>query len=257
MTHLKSKLISFFTNLGLKFMNEDLKISYMILNCRPSQISEIVIVPIVKFIINKFKNNLSNVSMHGITYKGKYNGKVISIVPATMGAPAAAVLMEALNKTKAKYILKVDYCGGLTPDINIGDILVADKAICGDGTTTHYNNNLKFIESDPDLLFGLQKFFDQKKIKFKTGPIYTTDAIFRETEELLNEAKKLGAISIDMETSILYLLGKLYDKKVISINIVSDKPDPKKKFDLKINSQLIDNMELLVKSVLEFVSGFS
>ena len=254
MVNLKSKFISFFANLGLKFMNEDFKISYMILSCKPSVISNIVIIPVVDMIIQKFKNHLKNLKTHGKTFKGNYNDIIVSIVPTTVGAPAAAILMEALNCTKAEYIFKIDFCGGLTSDIRIGDIIIANNAICADGTTPHYEINEKIITGDKELLNELKQFFDVNKIDYIVGPIYTTDGFFKETEELLNKARNLGAIAIDMESSVIYLLGKLFNKKVLSINIVSDIPDPEKKFDLNINSRMIDNMDILVKRILDFIS---
>jgi len=252
MTSLKSRILAFLANLGLKLMSEDSKITYMILNCKPTTLSEIVITPIVKLFINKFNKKLQNTKKYGEIYKGNYKNVPISIVPITVGAPAAAITMEALNRTKAKYILKVDFCGGLTEDIKIGDIIIANKAICGDGTSPHYQSDIKTIEGDISLLNSLKSYFDEINFKYKVGPIYTTDALFRETEDLLNKARELGAISIDMETSIMYLLGKLYNKHVISVNIVSDKPNPEKKFDFNITPNLIDNIEKLTKIILEF-----
>ncbi|MHA1231576.1 MAG: nucleoside phosphorylase [Candidatus Helarchaeota archaeon] len=237
-------------------MSHDTIITSMVLNCSPSKISEFVIMPVVKFVIKKFKSQLGNLKTYGLTYRGKYDSKTISIVPTTMGAPAAAAVMEALNNTKAKYIFKVDYCGGLTQDIKLGDIIVADSAICGDGTSPHYDSNANIIEADAELLEKLTSFFDDNKIKYHKGPIYTTDAIFRETEELLNKARSMNAIGIDMETSILYLLGKIFNKKVISVNVVSDKPSPDKKFDVSLNSRVFDNTDMLVKLILDFIKDF-
>ncbi|TFF89008.1 MAG: hypothetical protein EU549_01985 [Promethearchaeota archaeon] len=261
---LKNKFISFFANLGLKFMSDKSKLTSMILRCRPSFVSEIVIIPVVEMLITRFRKHLSNLKEKGKAFKGEYmdSQSQISIVPITMGAPAAAVYMEALNQTKAKYIFKVDFCGGLAQDIKLGDIIIADSSICGDGTTPHYNlKNISGVNkeydtvlADQDVLRSLKDYLNDSEIEFKVGPIYTTDAIFKETEKLLEKARNYGAIAIDMETSVLYSLGKVFNKKVISINIVSDIPDPKKKFNLNINSRMIDNMDILVEKVLDFVS---
>jgi purine-nucleoside phosphorylase len=254
MPKLKSKIISFFAKLGLKFMDEKSQIALMVFNCRPSVISEIVILPVVGMIINKFTKRLFDLKEKGKIYKGKIKGKTTTIVPMTMGAPAAAVIMEALHETKSKYIIKVDFCGGLSSDMKVGDIVLADKAVCGDGTTPHYDPNAEIISANQDLLNLLSDYLTQKDIEFKKGTIYTTDAIFRETEDLLTKARNKKAIAIDMETSALYLLGELYGKKVISINVVSDIPDPRKKFNLNISSRLIDNTIILIETILEFIS---
>ncbi|TFF85775.1 MAG: hypothetical protein EU551_03320 [Promethearchaeota archaeon] len=254
MPKLKNKIISFFAKLGLKFMDEKSQMALMVFNCKPSVISEIVIIPVVGMIIKKFTKRLSNLKEKGKIYRGKFKEKNITIVPMTMGAPAAAVIMEALHQTKSKYIIKVDFCGGLSSDMKVGDIVLADKAICGDGTTPHYDPDAEIISTDSDLLNILDEFLMQKNIPFKKGAIYTTDAIFRETEELLTKARNKNAIAIDMETSALYLLGNQFGKKVISINVVSDIPDPNKKFNLNISSRLIDNTILLVDTILEFLS---
>ncbi|MHA1270580.1 MAG: nucleoside phosphorylase [Candidatus Helarchaeota archaeon] len=254
MTKLKSKLFSLFASIGLNLMNENSKITYMILNCRPTNISNIVILNVVKLLTKKFTSKLSNLKEHGITFKGKYNNKQVSVITMTVGAPASAMIMEALNRTKAEVIIKVDYCGGLLPEIKLGDIIIADSAICADGTTPHYDNENKIINADVELLNKITTFFDDNKIKYIKGPIFTTDAIFRETESLLNEARDKGAVAIDMESSVLYVLGKLFNKKVISINIVSDKPDPSKKFNLNLSSKMVEMTDFLPKKILDFIS---
>ncbi|MBD3230880.1 MAG: hypothetical protein GF329_22065 [Candidatus Lokiarchaeota archaeon] len=265
MTSLKSKFISFFANLGLKFMSDESKLTSMILRCKPSAVSEFVVMPVVEMLVSKFKKRLSNIKEKGNIFKGEYEeiSSPISVIPITMGAPAAAVYMEAINQTRAEYIFKVDFCGGLAQNIRIGDIIIADNAICGDGTTPHYytdykskeNKDYKKIFADKELLSDLKAYFNDSEIEFKEGSIYTTDAIFKETKGLLEKAKNYGAIAIDMETSIIYLLGKLFNKKVLSINIVSDIPDPQKKFNLNINSRMLDNMDILVEQVLKFISN--
>jgi len=55
-------------NLGLKFISVDEKIVRMILETKPSNINEIVILPAVKLVMKKIVNRLQNKIVYGRVY---------------------------------------------------------------------------------------------------------------------------------------------------------------------------------------------
>ena len=51
-----------------------------------------------------------------------------------MGCPSAAIVIEELVQLGVKRFLRVGTCGGLQPDLELGDLIVALTAVPADGT---------------------------------------------------------------------------------------------------------------------------
>ena len=55
-----------------------------------------------------------------------------------MPAPSAAIVIEELVQLGVKKVLRVGTCGGLQPDMQIGDLIVAVSATPADATAIRY-----------------------------------------------------------------------------------------------------------------------
>ncbi|MFX0144554.1 MAG: hypothetical protein ACFE9C_10795 [Candidatus Hodarchaeota archaeon] len=269
LNRIKSELL----NVGLKFISVDQKIVRMILETSPSNINEIVILPAIKAVMKKLLNKLQNKRNHGRVYNGELNNVRVSIVRSLIGAPNCAMVVEALKRCKTKVIIRIDVCGGIeniiTP-INIGNIIIPKLAYCDDGTCPQYFrenpalvNELESI-SNPTIKFqniftGNQTIFiskpDEKlkemiynqgiallKDKVKLTDLWTTDALFCESLDFVRALSSINVQCIDMESSILFLLGKIYNLKTASILSVSDLPGHPK-YDLLNSNEIHPDME--------------
>ena len=58
-------------------------------------------------------------------YTGKFEGKPVSVQSTGMGCPSAAIVIEELVQLGVKRFLRVGTCGGLQPDLALGDLIVA------------------------------------------------------------------------------------------------------------------------------------
>ena len=67
-------------------------------------------------------------------YTGTYNGKPVSVQGTGMGCPGATIVFEELIQLGVKKLLRVGTCGGLQPDLALGDLIVAISAVPADGT---------------------------------------------------------------------------------------------------------------------------
>src|SRR5215471_1924143 len=61
-------------------------------------------------------------------YTGTWNGKPISVQATGMGCPSAAIVMEELVQLGVRRFIRVGTCGGLQPDLKLGDLVVAITA---------------------------------------------------------------------------------------------------------------------------------
>ena len=278
-----NKIKSQMLNLGLKFISVDDKIVRMVLETSSSNINEIVLMPAVKMVMKKLVNRLQNKIVHGRVYNGTLNGIKVSIIRSQIGCPNAALTLEGLKRSKAKIVVRVDFCGGIYGEnttINIGDILIPKSAYCGDGTSSEYLranqtllNRLESVtnplSTTQNLIASPQTIFISKpneilkKLlirearslypgKIYPGKIWTTDALFCETYEFLRSLNSIDIKAIDMESSILFLLGQLYNLKVASILSVSDLPGHAK-YDLLKSNDLHPDMETGIDKAIKIL----
>ena len=266
---IKSELLNF----GLKFISVDEKIVRMILETKPSNLNEIVILPAVKIVMKKLLNKLENKRIYGRVYNGELNNVRVSIVRSLVGAPNCAMAVEALRRTKTKAIIRIDFCGGIGGEvfpIDIGDIVIPKLAYCDDGTCPQYIREFPSLANElesvshpmmkfQNILTGNHSIFISKPHdtmkdlllnettsmfpnNVKESNLWTTDALFCEGLDFIRALNSINIGSIDMESSILFLLGKLYNLKTASILSVSDLPGHPK-FDLLNSNEIHPNME--------------
>lgn len=264
---IKSELLNF----GLKFISVDEKIVRMILETGSSNINEIVILPATKMVMKKIVQKLQNKNVYGRVYNGILNGIRVSIIRSQIGCPNAALIIESLKRCKTKLIIRIDFCGGIQneiEEIEIGDLIIPKSAYCDDGTSPQYvrtypallnrllviNNplcsiqnlvtgNQKILVSKPnDILKDILLKEAQQLSRVKEVDLWTTDALFCETFDFVRAVKAINVKAIDMESSIVFLLGILYNIKTASILSVSDLPGHPQ-YDLLNSNEIHQNME--------------
>jgi purine-nucleoside phosphorylase len=62
-------------------------------------------------------------------YTGEFEGRPVSVQSTGMGCPSAAIVVEELIQLGVKRLLRVGTCGGLQPDLTLGDLIVALSAV--------------------------------------------------------------------------------------------------------------------------------
>ncbi|MHA1321419.1 MAG: nucleoside phosphorylase [Candidatus Helarchaeota archaeon] len=256
---IKNYLLAYLVNGVLRFMSQDSKIVYLVLNCRPRKIAPRVLLPATDYVIQQIEKQFKT-KPYGKTGLGSYKGVPISVVSSGMGAPITAMVMEALKRAKVQYVIRVDYCGGLLQEMEIGDVVLCSEARCGDVTTPHYlltKDSYPTVKGNEALRMKIKDQLKTNGIEFHEGGIWTHDAIFREPLELLERAKEYNTIAIDMETSVVFALGELFDIATASILIVTDKPDGRDidHQDLSLSPRVFQQMEKIIHNVLEVLAA--
>ena len=278
-----NKIKSQLLNLGLKFISVDEKIVRMILETSPSNINEIVILPAVKIVMQKILKKLQNQRRYGRVYNGELNNIKVSVISSQIGAPNCAIAVECLKRCKTKSVVRLDICGGIinsASEINVGDVLIPQLAYCDDGTSPQYirehpslANDLEAI-SNPlskfqNLLTGNQTIFISKpnitlkdilieegnslfSNNIKEVRLWSTDGLFCESLDLIRALQSINIQGIDMESSILFLLSKLYNLKAASILSVTDLPGDSK-YDLLHSKEVHPNMETGIDNTIKIL----
>ncbi|MFX1259511.1 MAG: hypothetical protein ACFFAN_16780 [Promethearchaeota archaeon] len=273
---IKTELLNF----GLKFISIDEKIVRLFLETSSSNVNQIVILPSTKMVMKKLISKLRNKRVNGRVYNGLLNNVKVSIIRSLFGCPNCAITVECLKRCKTNIIIRIDFCGGIINEnnhINVGDVLIPRLAYCGDGTSPHYL--IKFphllkkltsianpISKVQEIKVGNQNIFltkpnkdlknmfllEGKSYNVKESDFWTTDALFCETSEFLDALKSININGIDMENSILFLLGELYNIKTVSILSVSDLPEHYK-YDFLKSNEIHPNMEKGINNAIEIL----
>ena len=55
-------------------------------------------------------------------YTGTFEGKPVSVQSSGMGCPSAAIVIEELTQLGVEKLMRVGTCGGLQPDLTMGDL---------------------------------------------------------------------------------------------------------------------------------------
>jgi len=172
--------------------------------------------------LQNMENPVKNFTFLGYTFwTGIYKGKKVTVGNGGFYAPDSAFVTELLCVGGIKNLIRLGSCGALREDINIGDYVLATDIIRGDGATRYYvDDNYRPMVS-PDLTAKLEAIFKAAGTIHKGG-VWTTDAIFRETKEIVNSYIAKGAIAVDMVTSPFVTVANIYKVKVGAILVASD-----------------------------------
>jgi uridine phosphorylase len=155
-------------------------------------------------------------------HTGSYNGKKVTVGNGGRYAADTAMTTELLCAGGVQSLVRIGSCGALQKKIKIGDLVIITGAVRGDGTTPYYVPRNFSTLSHPDIIRVLTEAAKSLKVRYHLGWVYTTDALFRETPELIGELEQQGISAIDMITSAFLTVAQVRSKRAGAILAVSD-----------------------------------
>jgi uridine phosphorylase len=130
--------------------------------------------------------------------------------------------MEKLIALGARLVLALGWCGSLQPHLGIGALVLPTGAVCGDGTSPHYRLKEGEARPDPTLCGLLEQHLKTGDAPWQAGPIWTTDAFYRETVELVRHYQSQGILGVDLELGALFTVGRFRGIPVAGLLVVGD-----------------------------------
>ncbi|MFA5314940.1 MAG: hypothetical protein WC409_03255 [Candidatus Omnitrophota bacterium] len=155
-------------------------------------------------------------------YTGFYEGIKIAVGNGGRFSPDSAIIAEILCAGKVECIIRAGSCGALDETIKVGDVVLATGVVRGDGVTPYYVDKDYKTVTDAVVTAALEKAAGENEVSVRRGLIWTTDALLRETRELVEKVRKEGAVAVDMVSSALLTIAQLNKVKAASISAVSD-----------------------------------
>ena len=157
-------------------------------------------------------------------YSDKISFSYIEI--RNIGAPTLMDFVLALGVTKCKNLVFVGSAGSLDENIKIGDIVLPEYSICGDGASRYLNPNLEdeFLKKEypsKEITDDLIGILNDKNIKYYRVPNFSVDSIFAQFYHI-DKILELGSKTIEMETANLFKCCEVMGMNVTALFCVSD-----------------------------------
>ena len=155
-------------------------------------------------------------------HTGLLDGKRVTIGNGGRYAPDTAITTEILCGAGTQSLIRVGSCGSLQDHIKIGDLVIVTGALRGEGTSRYYVAENFSTIGNAEIINALKQAADDLKVRYHLGWIFTTDALFQETPELIQQLKEQNVASIDMVTSTFLTVAQVRGKKAGAVLAVSD-----------------------------------
>jgi uridine phosphorylase len=155
-------------------------------------------------------------------HTGSLDGKRVTVGNGGRYAPDTAITTEILCGAGAQSLIRVGSCGSLQEHIQIGDLVIVTGALRGDGTSRYYVAENFSTIADAGIVTALSKAADALNVRYHLGWIFTTDALFQETPQLIEQLRQQNISSIDMVTSTFLTIAQVRGKKAGAVLAVSD-----------------------------------
>lgn len=193
----------------------------------PADVGKYALVPGPKerldAIVKKLENPIKNFSFMEYTmYTGTFNGTRVTSINGGRFAADTGITTEILCNARPKAMIRLGSCGSLSTDIKVGDLVVVNSTFSGEGVTPYYVDKDFKTVSDKALSDALVAGAKATGLNVHVGKCWSTDAILRETREIVGKAVDQGCVAVDMVSSVFLTICQLYKVPAAVILAVSD-----------------------------------
>ncbi|HEU5346932.1 MAG TPA: nucleoside phosphorylase [Ktedonobacterales bacterium] len=154
--------------------------------------------------------------------QGKIGERPVTLRKLGIGAPAAVSVLEELVALGVRDLLIVGTGGSLQPALPIGSFVVPTGAIREEGTSFHYVPAGVELAPDPTLARALAEAVVAQGGGVTFGPVWTTDAPYREMRSKVAAYGAMGALAVEMEASALFALAQFRGVRLALLLAISD-----------------------------------
>jgi purine-nucleoside phosphorylase len=159
----------------------------------------------------------------GKLYIGPEAAGRFSVAGPFVGAPYGVMLLETLIEWGARRIIFWGWCGAISGSVRIGDIIIPTGAVIDEGTSRHYQANPNGISRPSRMMVQkIGQALGRTAADVHEGLIWTTDAVFRETEEKVLFHQSKNVLAVEMELSALFTVAAFHQVDIGGILVVSD-----------------------------------
>lgn len=200
------------------------------INAQPGDFADVALMPgdplraehIAKTFLDDARRVTDVRNMFGFT--GFYRGRRISIMAHGMGIPSCAIYAtELVREYGVKTLIRVGSCGGLAPEVKIGDVILALGA-----STDSKTNRLRFLDHDFAAIadFGLVEravaAARARQIALRVGNVFSSDLFYSPQPQMFDVLERMGVVGLEMEAAGLYAVAAEHGARALALLTVSD-----------------------------------
>lgn len=157
-------------------------------------------------------------------YTGTYQGKKVSVMGTGMGMPSMSLYSwELIHVFGVKNLIRIGTCGAIQDQMNLYDLVLAMGASTDSRYVHQYNLPGEFSNiASFSLLEKAKKGADAKGLPVHVGNVLTSDIFYNADPTAIEKWRKMGILSVEMETAGLYMNAAYAGVNALTILTVSD-----------------------------------
>lgn len=153
---------------------------------------------------------------------GEVGGRSVGFA-CVYGSPMASEVVHLFGVLGTRAVIQIGNCGALADGFLAGDLFVADRAFCGEGTAQYYKPDGKWGLASTGLLQS-RTLSALNPSDYRRGSIYTTAALLAEGEKDIEHWYQEGFTAVDLETAATYAVAEHFGMERLSILYAFDNP---------------------------------
>ena len=151
-------------------------------------------------------------------YQYLTNGHTILVYQAGLGAALSAGILEEVIAMGANQFIACGGCGVLDDHVDVGHPFIITSAVRDEGVSYHYLMPSREVNAHEDAIEVLKIALDQHQLPYNLAKTWTTDAIYRETQDKRSRRIAEGCEIVEMEAAAFFAVAQF--RKVIFGQIV-------------------------------------
>lgn len=166
------------------------------------------------------------------TYSGTLLGERVSVTSTGIGCPSTAIAVEELAQIGADTFIRVGTCGGMQPDLALGDLIIATAAVRDEGTSSQYIPLAYPAVADLTVTHALLKAAKGSPVPVHCGITQSKDSFYGQHQPdrmpLADTLKsnweawmRGGVLCSEMEASALFVVASILGKRAGAVMMVA------------------------------------
>jgi len=157
------------------------------------------------------------------TATGSYDGTPISVTSTGIGSPSAAIAVEELARVGADTFIRVGSCGGIQPELDVGDLVITTGAVRQEGTSDEYVREDYPAVADREVVGALVAAAEALGHDYHLGVTMSSDSFYAgqgrpgyggyeapDGDALVEQLQAAGVLNIEMEAAAVTTIAGLY-----------------------------------------------
>ena len=141
---------------------------------------------------------------HTTMFSFEVDGSKFGIVPRTIGGPYSVLVAEQMAAAGARLALGLTSAGGVSSKMPVPGLVAVTSAIRDEGTSLHYLPPSKMVKGPSDVVRALELELRNLSLPVRSGPVWTTDAPYRETQKQIAAYARAGVLAVEMQAASLF-----------------------------------------------------